>query len=96
MHKSIALCSAVRCNFVHFIFQLKYRQPYQGKGPKIREVKDVPSVLHSKKMQDLLSDKRYKSNYEEIKDRYHLDIATPAFITAKRASQLLSDVRKNS
>ena len=44
-------------------------------------------------MQQLLSDKRYKSNYEEIKDKYHLDIATPAFITAKKASKLLSDVR---
>jgi len=43
-------------------------------------------------MQQLLSDKKYKSNYEEIKDKYHLDIATPTFITAKRAAKLLSDV----
>ena len=72
--------------------QLKYRQPYQGKGAKIKDVRDIPSVLHSKRMQDVLSDKKYKSKYEAIKDKYHLDVATPYFINAKNASQLLNEV----
>lgn len=55
-------------------------------------VDDLPQLLHSKKMQRLVSDKTYKAKSKKIRDKYHLDVATPEILNAKRANNLASKV----
>lgn len=39
-----------------------------------------------------MSDKKYKAKGEAIKDKYHLDTATPQLVMAKAANKLASIV----
>nr|XP_039266500.1 nebulin-like isoform X9 [Styela clava] len=72
---------------------LIYKKDYEqqrGKGITLRSLDDLPLLLHSKKMQRLVSENKYKAKSNEIKDKYHLDVTTPQMMNAKKANKLAS------
>nr|XP_032807724.1 nebulin-like isoform X19 [Petromyzon marinus] len=54
---------------------------------------DTPALLHAKAASQLINGRRYRAEYEQLKQKFVSRLDSPAILTAKRAHHLASDLR---